>query len=261
MPEGGLMTGRIGILSWNLHGFVGTDGKRNPDRICDIIREIGPDIAAFQEVDCIGDDSTCRLTADSLRDSVGEHGEYAWAIASPGRRYGQVLASRHPITEADIHDLSVDGREPRRAIEATLEIGRSRTLRVIATHLGLGLWERREQQARLRAIINNAPSEPLVVLGDFNNWLMERRATGLAGVMPERTTNRTFPSRFPFLPLDRIWLKPVGMLAGSCALRRYRKASDHLPLFAEIDVPDALADAAPPVMQSGDAAIRSEVSA
>lgn len=241
MPDGERPRTTLRLLTWNLHGFVGSDGVHDPERICRIVREISPDIAAFQEVDIRGADADAAVTERSLRDSVGPHGASAWSIAQPGRRYGLMLASRLPLAPADIHDLSVERREPRRAIETRIDSHHLPALRIVATHLGLAFRERREQHARLHRIIGRDDDVPVAVMGDFNNWIFERRIGGLAGIMPERTRERTWPARLPFLPLDRVWLRPAGLLLRSRRYRKYREASDHLPLVAEIGLPPAAA--------------------
>ncbi|MEQ9327368.1 MAG: endonuclease/exonuclease/phosphatase family protein [Rhodospirillales bacterium] len=239
MPDGERPKTTLRLLTWNLHGFVGSDGVHDPERICRIVREIAPDIAAFQEVDIRGVDADAALTESTLRDSVGPYGANAWSIAEPGRRYGLMLASRLPLAPADIHDLSVERREPRRAIETRIDSPDLPVLRIIATHLGLAFRERREQHARLHRIIGRDDDVPVAVMGDFNNWIFERRIGGLAGIMPERTRERTWPARLPFLPLDRVWLRPAGLLHRSRRYGKYRAASDHLPLVAEIGLPPA----------------------
>ncbi|MEQ8708288.1 MAG: endonuclease/exonuclease/phosphatase family protein [Rhodospirillales bacterium] len=227
----------IRVLSWNIHGFVGLDGKYDPVRTGQVIDSISPDIAAFQEVDCRGDKAARNQTADSLREAVGDHSHYAWSIVTPDRHYGQMLASRYPIQSGKIHDISMDSQEPRRIIEAVIQAGKKGRIRVLATHLGLKISERRHQNAILRRLIASERTLPLVVMGDFNNWLMERRKTGLAGVMTDRTGLRTFPSRFPLLPLDRIWSRAPGTISQARTYPEYRQASDHLPLTAEIRFP------------------------
>ena len=241
MPDGERPKNTLRLLTWNLHGFVGSDGVHDPERICRIVREIAPDIAAFQEVDIRGVDADAALTEKTLRNSVGPHGASAWSIAEPGRRYGLMLASRLPLAQADIHDLSVERREPRRAIETRIDHPDLPALRIVATHLGLAFRERREQHARLHRIIGRDDGVPVAVMGDFNNWIFERRIGGLAGIMPERTRQRTWPARLPFLPLDRVWLRPAGLLRRSRRYRKHRAASDHLPLVAEIALPSATA--------------------
>src|SRR5260221_458510 len=54
---------------------------------------------------------------------------------------------------------------------------------------------------------------------------------------------RTFPSRRPIFPLDRLWLQPRTALIGIrvVATGLTRAASDHLPLRAEISLPAASA--------------------
>src|SRR5690606_22587256 len=41
----------ICVASYNIRKSVGTDWRRDPDRILDIIAEIGADVVALQEVD------------------------------------------------------------------------------------------------------------------------------------------------------------------------------------------------------------------
>ncbi len=40
----------IRALTWNIHGFLGQDGRFDPERVHRIIRSLNPDIAAIQEV-------------------------------------------------------------------------------------------------------------------------------------------------------------------------------------------------------------------
>ena len=40
----------IRALTWNVHGFLGQDGRFDPLRVRRIVTDLAPDIAAFQEV-------------------------------------------------------------------------------------------------------------------------------------------------------------------------------------------------------------------
>ncbi|MEQ9607681.1 MAG: endonuclease/exonuclease/phosphatase family protein, partial [Kiloniellaceae bacterium] len=134
------------VLTWNVHGCIGGDGRHDIARVGAGVRALSPDIAAFQEVDSrrrsapgtagIGE------VYDLLRAEVGEHGHDAWAISGADGRYGQILASRFPLQDKRVHDISQPGREPRKVMSASIDLPTAR-LRVIATHLGLGRRERR----------------------------------------------------------------------------------------------------------------------
>jgi endonuclease/exonuclease/phosphatase family metal-dependent hydrolase len=49
---------------------------------------------------------------------------------------------------------------------------------------------------------------------------------------------RSFPSRRPILPLDRIWIHPVNVLRRMFVHRSAlaKSASDHLPVVADLDL-------------------------
>lgn len=221
------------VLTWNIHGFVGGDGKRDTGRTGRFISALGPDIAAFQEVDFRHRQSDTMDERHFLRDRVGDHGHEAWAISGPDGRYGQMLASRYPLDGLKVHDISVARREPRKVLEATAHVPGFR-LRVIATHLGLRRAERRHQWQRLREIVAADLSLPLVLLGDLNQWRRGQLPAGLASLFDRAPLPATFPSRFPVFPLDRIYCRPPVRLVRIHPVREAAAASDHLPVLGEI---------------------------
>ena len=110
------------------------------------------------------------------------------------------------------------------------------TVRVIVTHLGLFAAERRYQIRRILDIIRKNPlQERIVVLGDMNEWLpLSRPLRWLNGILGRSVAERSFPSRWPLLALDRVWVRPRHALL---ALKAHRsalaaRASDHLPVKA-----------------------------
>jgi endonuclease/exonuclease/phosphatase family metal-dependent hydrolase len=87
--------------------------------------------------------------------------------------------------------------------------------------------------------LDEVSHRPLVVLGDFNDWLPGRSAVHVLDKrlgQPPRPAS--FPVSRPVLRLDRIWVSPRRALR---RVARYtspgaRIASDHLPIVAEIDL-------------------------
>src|SRR5262249_49734012 len=147
-----LSGGSVRIATWNIRGGVGSDGRFDLDRVVAVIRRGAPDIVALQEVDSRRGTGAHEHPFLLLRRALGEHAIEAKSITGADGDYGQILISRWPLNDIHIHDISVPGREPRRAIEADVLCPHG-PLRMVATHLGLTFGERRNQT---RALIRMA---------------------------------------------------------------------------------------------------------
>ncbi len=225
------------LATYNIHRCFGTDGLYAPERILEVIDGLDADIIGLQEVDMrLLVDGRAQL--DFFADTLS-----MYAVAGPnvkGRRgkFGNALLSRWPVQSVRHLDLSVRHFEPRGAIIASLDIAENPAT-VVITHLGLNPAERRLQVHHLLSALGKEEGRNVIIMGDFNEWKPNRgalrpldKAFG-ASLMP-----RTFPSRLPLLPLDRVWVWPAG---GLKRLMVYtspltRVASDHLPLRAECDL-------------------------
>ena len=226
---------RVRVMTWNIHGAVGRNPRFDLARVVELIKRRDPDIVALQEVDsrrfAKGVDSPFAV----LQQALGTHGIGAKSIVTADGEYGQALISRWPLRATEIRDISYREREPRRAIRADIETPFG-PLRVIATHLGLSIRERRDQARILLELIGRAPNAT-VVLGDFNDWLWVGSVRGvLARVLPGRTRHRTFPSVCPVLRLDRIYCHPRKALLRSFTDPDAWHISDHLPVIADVAV-------------------------
>ena len=224
----------IRLMTWNIHGALGRNPRFDLDRVVQLVQRHAPDIVALQEID------SRRARAahvdnpfDVLQRALGEHGVNARTVTTADGDYGQALISRWPILSTEIHDLSYPEREPRRAICSDIQTPAG-PLRVIATHLGLSVHERRTQALALLKMLGSLRLTT-VALGDFNDWFWVgsvRRS--LARALPAYTRHATFPSGCPLLRLDRVYLWPRSALVGSYTDREARAISDHLPVIADI---------------------------
>lgn len=230
-------SGRVVVASYNIHGCAGVDGRLDPQRIAEVIQGMDADVIGLQEV---GGHARDGQVVDQLA-YLARNLELT-AVAGPTLvrdtgAYGNGLLTRLPILGCRRIDLSVGRGEPRGAIDVDLEVQGQR-LRVIATHLGLRWRERRRQQALLAETLEN-DGAPVVVLGDLNQWWPLGCGThspwpGFAAVR----CPRTYPSRLPLLPLDRILARPCEVITEIVAISSPLacRASDHLPLRAVLDV-------------------------
>jgi endonuclease/exonuclease/phosphatase family metal-dependent hydrolase len=228
---------RIG--SYNIHRAIGRDRAASPARIAEVIGELDCDTIGLQEVSSRGGGTPEAMQMDFIAGAVGMTAIAGLQVALYEGEYGSVLLTRRPILSVTRHDLSISRREPRSALDVELDVAGVRT-RVILTHLGLGLFERRQQIRRILRVVSATPGiEPVILLGDINEWLPRggplRWLHAEFGAPP---APRSFPARFPFLALDRIWVRPRKALLSVAAHRshRARTASDHLPIKAVVSV-------------------------
>jgi endonuclease/exonuclease/phosphatase family metal-dependent hydrolase len=151
--------------------------------------------------------------------------------------FGNALFTRHPIVDVHRIDLSMERREPRGAIAATVDVGGS-LVHVLAAHLGLRVHERRFQVRQILDYLDSVRNTFFVVLGDFNDWLPGR---SVVHVLDRRLGRQprpaSFPVSWPVVALDRIWVHPTAVLRRIFrhATHTARAASDHFPVVAEID--------------------------
>ncbi|HCX66577.1 endonuclease/exonuclease/phosphatase family protein [Parvibaculum sp.] len=220
------------VLSWNIHGGIGPDRRYDLSRIVDLVAAHDADVIALQEIDSRGRSGSAAPLL-MLTEALGEHAAEARTISAPDGHYGHAVISRFPLASICVHDLSFRAREPRCAISATVEAPEGR-FRLVTTHLGLSIWERHMQSARLAALAR-AGEGPCIMMGDFNDWFsfgwVRRR---LKRELPSRTMERTFPAFRPLLRLDRIYCGSPARLMRSWTDDKAREASDHLPIIADI---------------------------
>lgn len=231
---------RIG--SYNIHRCIGRDGCCLPGRIADVINELGCDTVGLQEVSGRDTGEAEAMQMEFIAKSTGLAAIPGTHIDLHQGTYGSVLLTRRPVLTIARHDLSLSRREPRSALDVELDVGGIPT-RLILTHLGLGLGERREQVRRIIGLVTGKPrSEPVILMGDINEWLPRGRPLRwLHREFGEPPAPRSFPARWPLLALDRIWVRPREALLSVEVHRSAvaRTASDHLPIVANVDLDQA----------------------
>ena len=244
---------RLRLLTYNIHkGIGGVDRRYRPDRIVAVLAHYEPDFVLLQEVDDGVRRSRGHRQVDLLGRALGmpHRAFFPNVRVRGGGAYGNAVLSRFPIAAASNVDLTYPGprRKRRSALHAELQVpvghgGRPRTLHVFNLHLGLTGLERKWQLERFFAghpFAGLAAHAPLVVGGDFNDlWgRLGRSYFGPAGFQLPGRPLRTFPAWAPVRALDALYLR--GTLRVLHLYRSHllqaRFASDHLPLFAELEL-------------------------
>jgi endonuclease/exonuclease/phosphatase family metal-dependent hydrolase len=166
--------------------------------------------------------------------------------------YGDAILSKYPLKVVKADALPepqwkwVD--EPRGALWVSLRVD-GHEVQVINTHFGLGRIERRMQARELLSEnwVGSAGEQgkPVIVCGDFNSpssgmvhRLFRSRLRDCQLEAPGWQARRTFPTRFPVLCLDYIFVsEKIGVVRVDVPRTPLtRVASDHLPIIAELDL-------------------------
>ena len=159
------------IVTYNVRGCRGLDGKICTDRITAILRECDADVIALQELDAGRSRSKFidqpQRIADALDMDVLFHSCEGWTDG----RYGTAILSRMSLKHVRSGNLpAMKGREPRGALWA--EVGHEKmAIHIVNTHLGL---HPRERHAQIEALLgpewfgHNTLSSAAILCGDFN---------------------------------------------------------------------------------------------
>ena len=229
--QGAIMT-RLRLASYNVQKAVGTDFRRDPDRVVSVIGALGADVLALQEVDKRLHPRPSPFEIEKFLDETGlEPLPIGGTEVSMGH-HGTALLVGPRVTVRETRQLELDGFEPRGAVMADLEI-EGQSLRVIGTHLGLLRRSRARQSAELLGHVGDAPRA--AILGDMNEWRTRGGLLPLAEAMEVVIPGRSFHARRPLARFDRAALR--GMSVEDCGVvrsRLARQASDHLPVWFDV---------------------------
>jgi endonuclease/exonuclease/phosphatase family metal-dependent hydrolase len=222
------------VASYNVRKAVGLDWRRKPDRILAVLDEIAPDVAVLQEADK-------RLGARPSAIPhvlIEAHGRWRHLDPGPGPSLGwhgnAVLLG--PGVEAEVVErLTLPGLEPRGALVARVT-GPGGPLLLVAAHLGLQRGSRHRQMAAIVAATRGA-GLPLLVAGDLNERAPGRLLAGLERSLRAVTPGPSFHASRPFVALDHFLLGGSARVS-ACKVHASplaRTASDHLPIWAEVE--------------------------
>jgi endonuclease/exonuclease/phosphatase family metal-dependent hydrolase len=232
----------VRIATYNIHRCRGMDRRVVPARIIEVLRDIGADVIALQEV--IGGGPAGAGQAEEIGAGLGMGWLMNCVRTLRQHQFGNVVLSRYPIVHHSQYDLSWRTCEPRNCQRADLDIG-GQVLHVYNVHLGTAVLERRYQAGRLASFVHDRRvTGPKVILGDFNEWMRGLATKTLSSlfesvdIAAHLKRRRTYPGLFPVVHLDHIYYEGRVEVV-SVEMPRTRKAliaSDHLPLVANLRI-------------------------
>lgn len=224
-------------MTYNIHAATGVDGECDVERIADVIRSYNPDLVALQEVDVNRTRSGSIDQGHRLGAMLGMEAVFAPTLEKDGGHYGIATLTRLAITEQRQITLPLAGHrrsQPRCAL-VTKHTWDGGDLEMINTHLSVLF---RERPGQVAAIAAEMAGEALIIAGDFNCTPWSPAYKILArGLKSATRFARTWPSPAPIVPIDHIFYRGrLGVVsAGAWTGGPARKASDHLPVVAELE--------------------------
>jgi endonuclease/exonuclease/phosphatase family metal-dependent hydrolase len=242
---------RLRVITYNVHRCRGLDRRWSASRIADVIASANPDVVALQEVDVKRARSGHVDQAHAIARYLKMNVQFFPVLSMKEEHYGDAILSRWPVNTVKaglLPGLGMPGLEARGAIWSTIQV-ENVSVQVVNTHLSFLSRERHLQVQTLLGeqwLGHPECRDPVLLLGDFNatprsatyRALTSRLRDSYDLARRRRSTGRraTFPTRYPALRLDYIFVGPSIKVQEIRVLRTRlaRIASDHLPVVADL---------------------------
>ena len=235
---------RLRLLTYNVHD-LGDD----PDAVAHVLRSCDPDVVCLQEV-------PRRLSAPWRVARLARETGLHWAAGGRGSGGTAVFTSRRlDLLAAAVGRLPVPWlRRTRGYALAQVRLAGSAPVTVVSVHLSLVPQQRVAHVALVLRRLADLP-RPWLVAGDLNeapggpSWAAFGPALSDAAARLEAGAGApTYPAKAPHVRIDAVLVSPevvVERLAVAGASEHLsgvdlRSASDHLPVLADLRVPDVI---------------------
>lgn len=256
----------IKVLSYNIHkGLAARNKELTIQGIKEAVHQTGANILFLQEI--VGENQKSKerfpdwpdaSQFEYLADNMWPHYAYGKNAVYYGGNHGNAILSQFPITFSETTCISTNPLEKRGILHAKVQVplatgSDSPNLEVevelFCLHLDLFHRGRKRQYQWIKEyMLAEANLEaPMIVAGDFNDWNKKSKDVfenefAMTEVFHHVFGNyaKTFPAKMPVLPLDRLYVRNFEILNAEVGLEgQWRKLSDHLPIMANLKLPDA----------------------
>jgi endonuclease/exonuclease/phosphatase family metal-dependent hydrolase len=245
VPDAAQQGTQVRLMTWNVAYGTDNDGVVDLEAIAKAVEAQRADVAMLEEVNrgwpIGGGTDMAEWLARRLRM------DWVWSPAADGQ-FGNLLLTRLPLKDVETGRLPyVQPPQQRSYVAATLVLDRSRTLRVIGTHLQHRKENTRTRLAQIDKLLAVAgTAKPTVIAGDLNMWPeweepQKLRGAGFVSAQDVTGHGGEFTSPVPAADnrVDWIWGTPDITFA-DFAIRRDVVVSDHFPLVVTVTVPAAV---------------------
>lgn len=222
---------KIRVVTYNVQGCRGGDGRTEPGRIIAVLRRLNPDIVALQDL-------CAAAVPNQLAELAAGLGLKAY---TPDHSGGQAFLSRYPLKGLRPYSQANQSW----CLRADADVAGKR-LHLLNLRLASGLGTRFQQINSLlgpELLSDRALVCPTLVLGDFADLfggLGSFSLTLALRLAPRPFWSGTYPATFPLLGRDRAYLRGELEVLGSEIERgpQARHASSHLPFLLTLKLQD-----------------------
>ncbi len=234
---------RLTLVTYNVHGCKGLDGRRSEARIARVLEACDADVIALQELDAGRSRSDFIGQASHLADRLEMDHYFSPAAHWEEGEYGSAILSRLPMRHVKSAPLPARGfHEPRGAHWVEIVV-RRRKVQIVNTHLD---FQRSCQADQLDVLLsdawirNEAFHPPGILCGDLNFGPSSALYGKLGQCLKDaaRENGRALATWMGLRRLDYFWVTPDVTTERVRLGRTLRAlvASDHAPLIAELRV-------------------------
>lgn len=243
---------QLRVATLNIHKGLSQFNRRMViHELRDGLRALDADLVFLQEVQGLNERHAIRFAScppspqyEFLAEGGWQHAYGRNAVYGHGD-HGNAILSRYPIVSSENYDVSDHRFERRGLLHCVVKVpGWRHNLHCICAHLSLHERGRRRQLEEIADRMQSIAlrNMPIIVAGDFNDWrhrassmLEDRLGMSEVTFALSGRPARTFPSVFPLLRLDRIYVRGFNVLRSRAHKGRpWSLLSDHLALSAEL---------------------------
>lgn len=245
----------LSVATYNIHkGFSRFNRRMVVHELRDRLRLLNPDIVFLQEVQGLHLGHASRHVNwpelpqhEFLAEEMWQDTAYTGHAIYEHGHHGNAILSRYPIVSRVHEDISAHRFERRGLLHCEIMLpGAGQPVHCVCVHLALTGRHRRQQFSMLvKSLRERVPLDaPLIIGGDFNDW--QNRANevlpGELGVHEAfecvgGSPARSFPSNYPVLRLDRIYVRGFMVTAAERHFGPpWSQISDHAALTARLSV-------------------------
>ena len=228
------------MMSYNIHSGKNMDNVLDIPAIAQVVKELGPDICALNEVRMRTRDVGGLELAKEIGEAAGMYWRFGRAIDYNGGEYGNGMLSRYPISFSrvvPVPDVPEEERERRfepRSVLETIVLTDEGPVQALTCHFGL---TRGEQERAVATVVSMLRTDmPVVFMGDLNMLpdddliaVLREHICDTAGAEPF-----TFPARDANSKFDYIFASEQFACGEFTTVQTL--ASDHLLVYVDAEI-------------------------